>query len=387
MGDAGLPDLTSPEVRNDPYPAYARFRTMDPVHWSDRHRSWFLLRYRDCETFFRDPAFSADRSRATKGDGRRGPVRTIGSDPPEHTAVRSVATRGFTAREVDVLRPRIARMVDELLDRIEAAGPTFDLIADFAYPLPITVIAELFGVPEADRPQFSAWSRSMAEGMDHFYSKQRGFSGADMARYLTDLVDERRREPRDDDLISRMLESDGDDKLSFEEVVALCTVLVFAGHETTTNLIGNGMLALLRTPDQFETLRGADDAGVRAAIEELLRYDSPAQMISRALADDIEVSGTKLSSGDTVVAVLGAANRDEAAFADPDRLDLMRHPNPHLAFGLGIHFCLGAALSRREAVVALPALVERFPSLSLADDPVWRPTAVLRGLESLPVAP
>ena len=379
-------DLTSPDLRNDPYPAYARLRTDDPVHWSERHRSWFLLRYRDCETFFRDPSFSADRSRAAKGDGRRSTVRTIGSDPPEHTAVRSVANRGFTAREVDVLKPRIARMVDQLLDRIADAGTTFDLIADFAYPLPITVIAELFGVPEADRSQFSAWSRKMAEGMDHFYSKERGFSGADLARYLTELVGERRRRPREDDLISRMLEREGDDALSFEEVIGLCTVLVFAGHETTTNLIGNGILALLRNRDQFEVLQRSDAAGVRAAVEELLRYDSPAQMISRAVTDDIVLGDTKLSAGDSVVAVLGAANRDGDVFTEPERLDLTRHPNPHLAFGQGIHFCLGAALSRREAVIALPALVERFPSLSLAGDPVWRPTSVLRGLESLVVA-
>ena len=355
------------------------------MHWSERHRSWFLLRYRDCETFCREPAFSADRSRAAKAGGWQSQVRTIGSDPPVHTVVRAVASRGFTAREVEVLRPRVERMVDQLLDRIVGAGPTFDLITDFAYPLPITVIAELFGVPEADRPQFSAWSRRMAEGMDHFYSKDRGFSGADLAGYLTDLVDERRRRPREDDLISRMLEPDGDDALTFEEVVGLCTVLVFAGHETTTNLIGNGMLALLRDPEQLGVLRRADAGGVRTAVEELLRYDSPAQMISRAVADDIVLGDTKLSAGDSVVAVLGAANRDPEVFAEPDRLDLTRHPNPHLAFGQGIHFCLGAALSRREAVIALPALLERFPSLTLDGDPVWRPTAVLRGLESLPL--
>jgi cytochrome P450 len=271
-------------------------------------------------------------------------------------------------------------MVDKLLSAID---PTrFDLIADFAYPLPITVIAELFGVPEADRSQFSAWSRQMAEGMDRFYSK--GFGANDMGAYVGALVAERRRRPGDD-LISRMLEAEGDDALNEMEVTSLCTLLVFAGHETTTNLIGNGTLALLRAPDQLDALRTADAVGQRAAIEELLRYDSPAQIISRAVISDTVIGGTTLRAGDAVVAALGAANRDPERFDDPDHLDLSRHPNPHLAFGQGIHFCLGAALSRREALIAVPALLERFPDLTLDGPPAWRNTAVLRGLESLPV--
>jgi cytochrome P450 len=376
-------DLTDPALRDDPYPAYARLRDEDPVHWSERHRSWFLTRHADCEAFFRSDDLSADRGRSVKG-GDRGPMehRSIASDPPEHTAVRSLATRGFTAREVEVLRPRVERMVDRLLDAVDPSG--FDLIADFAYPLPITVIAELFGVPEADRPQFAVWSRRMAEGMDHFYSKEKGFVAAEMGGYIAGLVEERRRAPGDD-LISRMLEAEGDDALTPAEVIGLCTVLVFAGHETTTNLIGNGMLALFRHPDQLDALRGADAAGVRLAVEELLRYDSPAQMISRAVVRATEFGGVELPAKSSVVALLGAANRDPAVFADPERLDVTRQPNHHLAFGLGIHFCLGAALSRREAVIAFPALLDRFPALDLAGAPVWRPTAVLRGLESLPV--
>jgi cytochrome P450 len=377
-------DLRDPAFVADPYPTWAGIRAEDPVHWSDRHRSWFLTRYADCEAFFADPALTADRGRAAKaGQGAsltRG-FRTIGSDPPEHTAVRHLAQRGFAAREVEVLRPRIEAMVERLLDQI--AGP-LDLIRDFAYPLPITVIAELFGVPEADRPQFSAWSREMAAGMDRFYSKG-AFGAEGMGPYVASLVAERMKQPGDD-LISRMLEAEGDDALTPAEVTSLCTLLVFAGHETTTNLIGNGVLALLRAPEQLAALRGADGAGMRTAIEELLRFDSPAQMINRAVVADTVIGDVKLQSGESVVAVLGSANRDPERFVRPDELDLARHPNPHLAFGQGVHFCLGAALSRREAQIALPALLECFPDLRLDGPPVWRPTAVLRGLESLPLA-
>jgi cytochrome P450 len=376
-------DLRDQAFVADPYPTWARIRAEDPVHWSDRHRSWFLTRHADCETFFADPALTADRGKASKGAWGTRTTRSIGSDPPEHTAVRRLAQRGFTAREVEVLRPRVEAMVDRLLDRIDARG--FDLIADFAYPLPITVIADLFGVPEADRPQFSAWSREMAAGMDRFYSKDKTFGGEGMGAYVASLVAQRTKQPGDD-LISRMLEAEGDDALNPTEVTQLCTLLVFAGHETTTNLIGNGMLALLHAPEQLEALRKADTAGVRTAIEELLRYDSPAQMINRAAVADTTIGGVRLRAGDSVVAVLGSANRDPHHFVRPDELDLARHPNPHLAFGQGVHFCLGAALSRREAQIAVPALLERFRDLQPTAPPTWRSTAVLRGLEAFPVA-
>ena len=381
MSDLDLRDLA---FVADPYPTWERIRAEDPVHWSERHRSWFLTRYADCENFFADPALTADRAKAAKA-AWVGPrtTRSIGSDPPEHTAVRQLAQRGFAAREIEILRPRIEAMVERLLDGIDPSR--FDLIADFAYPLPITVIAELFGVPEADRPQFSAWSRQMAEGMDRFYKKDKTFGGEGMGAYVASLVAERTKRPGDD-LISRMLEAEGDDALTPAEVTQLCTLLVFAGHETTTNLIGNGVLALLEAPDQLAALRVTDGAGMRTAIEELLRFDSPAQMINRAVMADTTIGGVPLRSGDSVVAVLGSANRDPERFTRPDELDVARHPNPHLAFGQGVHFCLGAALSRREAGIALPALLERFADLRLAGPPEWRPTAVLRGLASLPLA-
>ena len=397
-------DLRDPAFVADPYPTWDRIREDDPVHWSEKHRSWFLTRHADVEAFFHEPGFSADKGQAAKGAGFRGErsFRSIGSDPPEHTVVRQLAQRGFTARETDALKPRIEAMVDRLLDRISSTFSrsaahsaadrekvrrgegTFDLIRDFAYPLPITVIAELFGVPEADRPLFSAWSRQMAEGMDHFYSGMDS-GWADMGAYIAGLIEERQRHPGDD-LISRMLEAEGDDALTATEVTSLCTLLVFAGHETTTNLIGNGLLALLRSPEQLDALRKADGAGLRTAIEELLRFDSPAQIINRAVRSDTVIGDSTLRAGDSVVAALGAANRDPARFSEPHLLDIARHPSPHLAFGQGVHFCLGAALSRREAQLALPALLDRFPDLRLAGEPVWRPTAVLRGLESLLLA-
>ena len=378
-------DPTAPEFLADPYPEYARLRDTDPVHWDERMRAWFLFRADDVEEFFHRSAFSADRSRSEKFTGERSGLRSIASDPPEHTAVRGLAARAFTPRQVEGLRPRVAAIVDELLDRLEDRRQ-FDVIEDFAYPFPITVIAEMFGVPEADRPQLQEWSREMARSQDHSYSRsrERGAMTA-LGSYFADLAQERRRRPGDD-LVSRMLlAEDEGDTLTPVEVISLCAVLIFAGHETTTNLIGNGLLALLRHPDQLDRLR--DDPGlVRPAVEELLRFDSPAQMISRALVDDVEVAGHTLKAGQSVLAVLGSANRDPARFADPDGLDLARDPNPHIAFGQGIHFCLGATLSRREAQSAFPALLRRFPEMRLAGEPVWRDTFVLRGLEHLPVA-
>ena len=366
----------------DPYPEYARLREDDPVHWNEKLGAWMVLRHADIDSVFRDPRFSSDRSQAKKARGPKGQLRSIGSDPPEHTAVRGTITATLTTSVIESVRPRVAKLVDELLDGL-AGRDEFDLIADFAYPLPITVIAELFGVPEGDREQFQEWSRAMARTMDHFFSGAGGgMSG--MAQYCHSLATERRDNPGDD-LISAMLQTG---ELTFEEVVGLAATLIFAGHETTTNLIGNGMLALFRAPDQFEALRamGDDVSAIRVAVEELLRYDSPAQMLNRVVGVDADLRGKQLQAGDSLLTVIGSGNRDPLVFDAPDTLDVTRHPNPHLGFGVGLHYCVGAALSRREAQVAFPALLSRFPRLRLAGEPVWRDTFVLRGLESLPVS-
>ena len=383
---------------DDPYPQYDRFRAREPVHCSDKLRSWLLFRHDDVTAFFRDDQrLSSDRSKATKfkGTGAPAALRTVATDPPEHVPVRSMLTASLNPR-VRAIGPRVEDIVAALFDRIgEATGRAVersalagevDLIGEFAYPLPINVIAELFDVPEAERGQFQEWSRDVARGMDRFYSAgQAGDGLREIGAYFYSLLQERRASGGDD-LVRRLLRAEyHGDTLNELEVVAMCTALVFGGHETTVNLIGNGMLALLRHAEQLERLR-AEPALIETAVEELLRFDSPAQMISRTAVADFEWRDARIAAGETVLALLGAANRDPEVFAGADRLDLGREPNPHVAFGLGTHYCPGAQLSRIEARAAIPALLRRFPALRLgAASPVRCRTAVLRGLERLPV--
>jgi cytochrome P450 len=380
-------DPFSPEAIADPYPLYARFRREDPVHWSEKLHSWVLFRHDDVSAFFRDDErLSSDRSKAPRFAGAAtaggAEIRTVATDPPEHTVVRAILNASLTPR-VRGLGPRVEALVAERL--AEIAEPTLDLISRFAYPLPIAVIAELLGIPAQDRPQLEERSRLVARGMDRFYSGPEASEGLrDLGAYFFQLVQERRG-TAGDDLVRRLLAAEyRGDRLSDLEVVAMCTALVFGGHETTVNLLGNGTLALLRAPAELDRLRD-EPALVASAVEELLRFDSPAQFISRTARVGFELRGRRIAAGDTVMAAIGSANRDPAVFPDPDRLDLGRSPNPHLAFGLGTHVCPGAALSRLEARVAFPALLRRFPNMRLAGPPVWRRTVVLRGLERLPV--
>lgn len=394
-------DPFTAEALGDPYPQYAALRAAEPVHWSEKLRSWVVFRHDDVEQFFRDDArLSSDRTRARNYKGPRqpegmAPIRTVASDPPAHTPVRALLNIGLNPR-VRAIGPTVDALIARLLDAIPTAaaglaerlpeGGAVDLVAAFAYPLPIEVIAELLAVPVEDRPRFQEASRAIARGMDRFLSGPEAAAGLqELGAYFLGLLQERRDSPGDD-LVRRLLGAEHHgDRLSELEVVAMCTALVFGGHETTVNLLGNGLLALLRHPEQLARLRAAPER-IGAAVEELLRYDSPAQLISRTATVDFDWRGAAIRAGDNVLACLGAANRDPAAFADPDRLDLAREPNPHLAFGLGTHFCPGAQLTRIEARAAIPALLRRFPDLRLAaEPPARRPTAVLRGLERLPV--
>lgn len=375
-----------PEMRDDPYPIYRRLRENDPVHYSQVIRSWVLTRHADVLSFFsNDEQLSSDRTKAAKYKGHA--PKTLGtfqSDPPHHTRIRTLVTKAFTPRVIDGMRERIERIVAVLLDGM-ATSDEADVMSQFAYPLPMTVISEILGVPAADHEKFHRWGRSFAKSVDHVYAKPKGMDGGDeMGVYFAELVPQRRAEPADD-LISHLLAAtDGDDTLSIREVVAVLAALLFAGHETTVNLIGNGTLALLRNPDELARVRDGDVG--RAAVEELLRYESPAQIISRTAVEDVTVEGRTIQAKDSVIGLIGAANRDPGVFAHPDDVDVTRTPNPHVAFGHGIHFCIGAQLSRLEARIAIPALLRRFPNARLATDDVrWRETVVLRGLDELPL--
>jgi cytochrome P450 len=394
------------ELLANPYPMYAMLRRNNPVFripipGVEGPGQWLLLRHEDATSALRDPRFSADRRRAVVLQqnrallppeilGEQGGFRTmLVMDPPDHTRVRGLVNKAFTPRRVASLRQHIAEIVDELLGPVAGKGG-MDVIADFAAPLPAIVIAELLGVPRRDYPQFKAWSNdliSLAGGMDRSASLGRFRRGLDaLLGYLREIIAARRKEPRDD-LISAMIAAqEAHEALSDGELLATSNLLLLAGHETTTNLIGNGLLALLRNPGELERLR-ADSSLLRSAIEEMLRYDSPVQATVRIPVEEMELAGQRIAAGALVVVGIGAANRDPEVFPDPDRFDVARTENRHLSFGFGAHFCLGAPLARLEAEIAFQALLERFPELRLEKGEVtYRPNVVLRGLTALPVA-
>jgi cytochrome P450 len=385
----------APAIHADPYPTYHRLRAHDPVYFHPELKTWFLTRHGDCDAILRDRRFSVERERAV---GARPPVLTsrptyrsmLFLDPPTHTRLRNLVSRAFTPKMIETLRPRIQAFVDELLDAAAAQG-TFDLVAAWAYPLPVTVIAELLGVPAADHERFQAWSVILAQSLDPLSvttpeEQDRVLDARDaLFEYLGGIADQRRRAPRADLISGLVAVEERGDTLSPIELLVMCNLLLIAGHETTVNLLGNGTLALLQHPDQLERLR-AEPSLAPTAVEELLRFTSPVQFTSRVALQTVDVDGRTIQAGQLVTLVLGAANRDPAVFAEPDRLDLGREPNPHLAFGRGIHHCLGAPLARLEGQVAIPRLLERFPRLRLAGEPRLRPNVVLRGLEALPVA-
>lgn len=390
-------DSSWPALIEDPYPIYAEYRRDDPVHYSSAKRSWFVFGHQLATDAFRDPAISAERSLAAKHPGGRSPVRQIDQDGPNHRIIRSSLNTAFypmVAAYGDHIEQIVASMSDELaasvdrfLDRVGEQRGEVDFIEHFAYPLPITVIADLMAVPEADRAMFQSWSHDLARAMDRFYAKK-AFDFGSMRGYFADLVAQRVADPGDD-LISRLLAVDdfAEDGLTEREVVELAVAVMFAGHETTVNLLSNGVLALLSDAAERDRF-AADPWGLaESAVEEFLRFDSPAQFIARAVVEPTTLGGRELQPGDALVQVLGSANRDEAVFgAHADRLDVGRVPNLHIAFGVGRHFCPGSRLGRLEGRIAFPRLFERFPDLRLADTPpTRRPTAVFRGLERLPV--
>ncbi|HTJ76929.1 MAG TPA: cytochrome P450 [Acidimicrobiales bacterium] len=395
LAEANLSSPMLPENRANPYPIYAFIREHEPVHHAP-DGSWVLTRYDHSAALLRDPRFSTNPARLTSGPdpAAMGPIRQVGSslmmflDPPDHTRLRSLVSQAFTPKMVESLRPRIQSLVDELLDAVVERGE-MDVIADLAYPLPTVVICELLGVPAADREKFKSWSADASRMLDGYLDQaamDKGMvAGMYLFQYFTDLVDERRRQPREDLLSAMLAAESAGDRLSHAELLSTATLLFVAGFETTMNLVGNGTLALLRNPVELARMRD-DPSLVRTGVEELLRYDGPVHVTARIATQDVEVGGELVREGEQAVAILGAANRDPEQFPDPDRLDVGRTANRHLAFGGGPHFCLGAALARLEGQIAFATMLRRLRGLELATaEPAYRDHYVIRGLTELHV--
>lgn len=415
--------MASPRVRSHPHPAYRTLRRLDPTHESPIG-IWVLSRHREVHAALRSPQMGSDETKADLGAIRLGPFRRLlGStareavdepssfkqrpvsgafaksfrelmlfrDPPDHTRLRALVSKAFTPRAVAALEDRITELTHRRLDAIEAAGRT-EFLTDFAYPVPALVMCELMGAPSSDHELIMKHAPALATRLDP--SPMRSplvLAAADRAaeeltRYLEGLVALRRRDPGDDILSALISAEEDGDQLSHDELVATAMLLLIAGHETTANLLGNGVLALLRHPEQWHRLR--QEPGLdRSAVEELMRYDGPIQMAERIPLDDVQIAGTSIPKGRIAVLCLAAANRDPEVFHDPDRLDIGRESNPHVGFGGGAHYCVGAALARMEARIALRAIAERWPNLTVATHRLeWRPSFTIRGLRALPLS-
>lgn len=398
---APLFDPLSPEFIRNPYPHYERMRAADPIHLT-QHGMYVASRHADIAVVLRDKRFGKDYPERIKRrygpDVMKEPVfrnfalTMLQQDPPDHTRLRGLVVKAFTARRVEDMRPQIQRIVDENLDRIIPQGK-MDLIEDFAYRLPVTVICDMLGIPMEHREMFYTGARNSGRILEPVPMtpeeiKQSNAGQAMIKMYFDQLFDLRRKSPGDD-LTTQLLQAEeAGDKLSNDELYANIILLFGAGHETTVNLIGNGLLALFRHPDQLALLKARPELIVNT-IEEFLRYDSSVQMTGRAALEDFELGGKLIPRGENVLCLLGSANHDPSIYPDhPDRLDITRPNVKPLSFGGGIHFCLGAQLARIEAEIAINTLLRRLPDLRLddAENPEWRPSFVLRGLKRLPAS-
>lgn len=403
LATASLDDEVLREDRlADPYPYFKVLREHDPVYWNQRYRTWFIHKHADVMDALRNPAFSSDRVRPVYED-RLSPEQRearwptfevlrhwmVFLDPPEHTRLRKVVQPAFTPKAIAAMRPRVEEVVRDTLAELEGRE-SFDFVRDLAYPIPAIVIAEMIGVPAEERDLFKSWSDDIltlvfgAEGQkDRRQLAQQGL--VELTDYLRAMITDVRRNPGDN-LISRIVTAeDVTPPLSDEEIIATLALLVFGGHETSTNFIANGVRQLLLHPDQLRLLRENPDK-VGVAGEEILRFDGPSRMEARLLVQDVEMRGKTLRAGDNVLLVQSSANRDEDVFEHADSLDVTRHPNPHVGFGHGLHHCLGNFLARLEGQVAFVEVFNRMPDLALGDIPeVWHPTMMSRGMKSMPV--
>ena len=395
--------LLAPAFYHNPYPLYAQLREEAPVVWSERLGAWLIARYDDVLTTLRDTQHFSSQGRMLAALDRLSPDERaqlqpfaqhftgglINADPPDHTRMRTLINKAFSPRMVEQLRQRVETLVNEFLDAVQDRG-AMDVIADLAYPLPATVIAEMLGAPGEDRERFKRWSEGIfaIQGRGRLTFAQLAQAQAHLLAfrtYLRGLIAARRERPHDDLLGQLVTVEMAGDRLSEAELLTTCVTLLTAGHETTTNLIGNTLYTLLQHPDQLHAIR-QEPALLPNAIEEVLRFESPLQRNPRRLAQDYEYGGQLMRKGDFVLQMLGSANRDPAIFPAADHFDSQRQPNRHVAFGFGLHFCLGAPLARLEAPIAVQLILERLPKLRLAQPTAqWMHHSLVRGLASLRV--
>jgi cytochrome P450 PksS len=394
-------NILSREFKANPFPFYARLRAEAPVYSTKlpgKRTAWLMTRYDDVAVLLKDERFVKDRRRVMSPEqlkrqpwvpGFLRPLERnmLDLDDPDHRRLRTLVHKAFTPRIIEQMQGRVQTVADELLNAVESKR-NMDVVKNYALPLPLTVITELLGVPSRDHHKFHRWSKAVVQ-VASTASMIKALPYLLMfVRYIRKLIEEKRVHPEDDLLTALVQAEEAGDKLSEDELLAMVFLLLIAGHETTVNLIASGTLTLLEHPKQLELLKG-DPSVIKTATEELLRYTSPVETATERYAhEDVSLHGVTISKGELVLAVLASANRDEAQFACPDSLDLTRNPNRHLAFGQGVHYCLGAPLARLEGQIAISTLLRRLPKLRLST-PVetlrWRPTFVVRGLESLPV--
>jgi cytochrome P450 len=396
-------DPHSPEFRVNPYPVYEALRETAPITYSDTDRMWVVSRYDDVLALLKDRRFGRSlegtpvatlRPRSTPDDPMHA-FRKLSEDslfdkePPDHTRLRGLVHKAFTPKRVEALREKIRTITDNLLDTIEADGEA-DLLQAYAVPLPVTVIAEMLGVPEADRHRLRPWSHDIVALFELSHTPEQARAAvraaSEFAEYLRGLAAERRAHPGDDLMTALVEAEENGDRLTEDELVATCVLLLNAGHEATVNVVGNGLYALLSRPDQTALLR-ENPALVPTAVEEMMRFDTPLQLFRRKAREEVVYQGHAFPAGSEIALLFGSANRDPRRFAQADQMDITRQDNPHISFSAGIHFCLGAPLARLELNVSIATLMRRFPRLRLVGPaPRYRDSFVIRGLEQLQVA-
>ena len=391
-------DFNEPNFISDPYPELDQLRQYGKPSWHEGLHMFLASRHSDANEVFRNkslgrifidkvPEFEWETFNWLHSDS------ILDSEPPKHTRLRALVAKAFNRQKIEGMRPAIEKITGQLLEKIDlktTAGESFDLIADYAEPLPVKIIAELLGFPASQEHLLRPWSQAIVKMYEVNPSEhdQRDASRAagEFAHYVRDLAEHRKRNPSADLITDLAMVEENGEKLNSHELVATCVLLLNAGHEASVNAFGNGMVAALRRPDQVALLRENSRAITDTAVEEFMRFDAPLQLFERTATKDTQLGGVEIMAGQKIAALIGAANRDGDIFEEADEMDLMRDPNPHIGFGAGIHFCLGAPLARLEMGVSLPALWEKYPEMALASEPVRRPTFVLRGYESVAIS-